>query len=121
MPTCLALRVHLGLPLVGSAYLATRACRDCRMVVDTLGSRWLSTCPFSRAVFKRRHSAVNRTVSTYLYGAVCISTLEPSVSDPNPHQDYPRLRADQLVHGLVDQHDTFVNVTIACPTAPTFW
>ena len=31
----------------------------------------------------------------------------------------PRLRADQLAYGLAGQLDTFVDVAITCPTAPT--
>ena len=46
-----ASRVYLGLPLPGGASPATRRCHDCLMVVDTLGSHWLSTCPSSRAAF----------------------------------------------------------------------
>ena len=114
-----ALRVYLGLPLPGGASLATNRCDECLMVVDTLGSHWLSTCPSSRAAFTRRHTAVNHAICTALLGTGYTSTLEPSLLDPNPQGGNPGLRADQLVYGLEGQPEAFVDVAITCPTAPT--
>ena len=91
------------------------------MVVDTLGSHQLSTCPSSRAAFTRRHTAVNHAIRTALLGAGYTSTLEPSLLDPNPQDGNLGLRADQLVYGLEGQLETFVDVAITCPTAPTLF
>lgn len=44
-----ALRVYLGLPVLGGASLSTRTCPDCLRVVDPFSSHWLSMCPASRA------------------------------------------------------------------------
>ena len=115
-----ALRVYLGLPIPGGSLLSTRRCQDCHAVVDTLGSHWLSTCPASRAAFTRRHTAVNHSIRAALHEAGYTTTLEPLLMDPDPHQDHPGLRADLLVFGIDGQPDTYVDVAITCPTAPSF-
>lgn len=70
--------------------------------------------------FAGRHTAINHTIQIVLYGTGYTSTLELSLLYSTSNRDDPGFRADQLVSGLEDQRDTFVNVAIICPTAPKF-
>lgn len=45
--------------------------------------------------------------------------LEPSLMDANPNMGTPGLRADQVVHGLEAQAETFLGF-ISCPAGPFF-
>lgn len=71
-------------------------------------------------MFTRQYIAVIHSVPTALPGGGYTSTLKLSLLDPISRQNNPGVRTDHLVHRLEGQPDTFLDVAIACPTAPTF-
>lgn len=89
-----ALEIYPGLLSTGYVPLATRRCRDCRTVVDTLASYWLSTCRSSREVCTRQHTAINHALRVALHGSGYTTTLELLLMDLISHHGDSEIRAD---------------------------
>ncbi|MEO1573318.1 MAG: hypothetical protein AAFU51_18980, partial [Bacteroidota bacterium] len=66
-------------------------------------------------------TAVNHSIRAALYEAGYTTTLDPLLMDLDPYQYHPGLRVDLLVSEIDGQPDTYVDVAITCPTAPTFF
>lgn len=103
-----------------AAFLATRRYHDCPIVVRTLRSHWLRTCPSSRAAYRRPHSAVKHAICTALHEVSYTSALEPSLLVLNFHLGNPRLGEDQQIDGIESQSDDCADLPLTRPVAPTF-